>query len=370
MIKNKRNALLEKSNEESYERLKKVMCFILKSLFINIDYIMNSVMDTVNNVKNTILKLVSHPLFGNSLVKGCMTLLLTFLLFITSMAYLPLLCFLYAFTKTILYSHIVKNDKSVEKVKKSHTELVNNWLVYCLAYSSYTIMNFLLGGLFLIVSRIIMTIFVLDLTFLRNDDSTLSVVLFQIVYRLVKKYREHPLLIKSIDAIDHFENDVYPEKRLGLYNMVMGLISKHFTEDNSDAEISESNTNIETHDDEDELVKSSSNYKISELRSTVVEEEIQNKTIDVDDMDDNINVVVEGAIGNNDAQEESEQAVAQIKKSSKNKHKKKKNKNNGNVKPSSPVQDSNNIEHIPTNELLCNSQIIDEDDDRELDETD
>ena len=141
------------------------MCFILKSLFINIDYIMNSVMSTVNNAKTTLLKLVSHPLLGNPLVKGCLTLLLTFLLFVTSMAYLPLLCFMYAFAKTVLYSHVIRSNKDTEDVQKGHTELVNNWLVYCLAYTSYNIMNFLLGGLFLLIGRVIMTVFVLDLTF-------------------------------------------------------------------------------------------------------------------------------------------------------------------------------------------------------------
>ena len=122
---------------------------------------MNSVMNTINNVKDTILKLVSHPLLDNSFVQGCMALLLTFLLFVTSMVYLPLLCFMYAFTKTVLYSHVTRSDKSTEEVKKGHTELVNNWLVYCLAYASYTVMNFLLGGLFLMMGRIIMTVFVL-----------------------------------------------------------------------------------------------------------------------------------------------------------------------------------------------------------------
>ena len=328
---------------------------------------MNSVMNTVNNVKNTILKLVSHPLLDNSFVKGCLTLMLTFLSFITSMVYLPLLCFVYAFTKTVLYSHVIKSDKSDSDIKKGHTELVNNWLVYCLAYTSYTIMNGVLGGLFLMIGRVITTVFVLDLTFLRGNDSTLSVVLFQMAYKLVKKYREHPLLIQTINAIDYFESNIYPERRLGIYNMVMGLVSKHFTKDDSPVESATTPKTTDNEEDredededEDELVKSVSNYKATDSQVKTNDEETINENDE--DNDDH-------------SQKELEQVVQKQKKSSKNRHKKKKNKQNlssdqlNQLNQSPPKQLTQSISEPTINELLSSSQILD-DDDRELDETD
>lgn len=320
---------------------------------------MNSVMSTVNNVKSTLLKLVSHPLLNHPIVKGCITLVLTFLLFITSMAYLPVLCFAYAFIKTVLYSHVVKNNNK-DEIQKGHAELVNNWLVYCLAYVSYSVMNTLLGGLFLVIGRLVTTVFVLDLTFLRNNkDSTMSIVLFQMMYKLIEKYRKHPVLVQTVATIDDFENNVYPSKRLGFYNMVMEFISRWFSKDENKS-ASATTDQDQDNDEDDVLIQSSSNLK-PKHEEQIVEEKFA-KLVNVDDEE----------VNNDDEPSQEEEHLKRKKSSKKNKKRKKKVSKEGSKDSSNnSIVESRPKTPEPDFDPLSTSQVLDdEEDDRELDEDD
>lgn len=194
---------------------------------------MNWITDNANHLKN-------HPVFQNRMVRKCIMVLCVVSLLGFSLVYFPFLCFIIAIGKTILYSHVVRTSHrsriSDADIKKSH-EISNSWLIYCFTTLSYWLINLILGGIFLVIAKLIVILFVADMTFLKDvDDTTVPIVLFQIVDKTVDKYRNGNTLTTVTSSFEHFSRVTYPKNRLALYRYVMAYIS-HKMYDKKDTKV-------------------------------------------------------------------------------------------------------------------------------------
>jgi len=183
---------------------------------------MNWITNNANHVKN-------HPFFQNVMVNKCIMVLYAVSLLVCSFVFLPFLCFIIALGKTILYSHVVRisNQNRINDmdVRKSH-EISNSWLIYCFAIFSYWLIDLVLGGIFLVIAKFLVILFVADMTFLKDvDDTTIPIVLFQIVDKVVDKYRKGNTLTVVTRSFEHFSKVTYPKNRLALYRYIMTSIS-------------------------------------------------------------------------------------------------------------------------------------------------
>jgi len=183
--------------------------------------IMNTMLNTLNNIKN-------HHIFQKTVVNKTMIGFAIVLSAVVSLIYLPTLCFMLALGKTIMYSHLTSYSNRVNDrdIKKSN-ELANSWLIYCFVEILYFLMNFVLGGLFLVVAQLLITVVVADMTFLKDtEDTTLPIAIFKIVDKIVDKYRTSKSALFLTESFEYFGKVTYPRKRTALYRYIMAYISR------------------------------------------------------------------------------------------------------------------------------------------------
>lgn len=183
-------------------------------------------------------KVTTHPVMQNRLVRGIKKGVVGVLLFMMCTSFLPTFCLLYAFTMTALYtastvSHIPnsadiksENMRLYNELHKSK-EVLNNWIIWSFSEILFFLLNLFLGGIFLLVGKMLAVVFVLDMMFLRdNGESTMSLVFFNMIQGMMSRYSNHPMVQKSVAKTEEFKNVTYPKKRLALYNVVMDVMSR------------------------------------------------------------------------------------------------------------------------------------------------
>jgi hypothetical protein len=183
----------------------------------------------MNTITNTFNDIRGHYIFKNNRANTVMTGLAILLSVGISLVFLPSLCFFVAFSKTIMYSHLTKTrctDRVTGKDIKKSDELANSWLIYCFVTVAYWLMNSVLGGIFLVVARLVMLLVVADMSFLKDsEDTTIPVVMFNMVDRVVDRYRTGKVATYVSGSFEYFSKVTYPKKRMAMYRYVMTYLS-------------------------------------------------------------------------------------------------------------------------------------------------
>jgi hypothetical protein len=170
--------------------------------------------------------LQSHPLVKSGLARLLFLGLVFLLVGFFSVTYLPFVCFCYALLKTLLYPFLAK------KTDNEHSELVNDWLVYCFSFIASSTLGYIFGGVLLFVLKAILTVFTLDLMFLRSDNQhkTYSVVLVNIIGRFTNKYSKMLPIASVANLVHKFETSYYPAFRLFVYTQGLKMLSEKIKE--------------------------------------------------------------------------------------------------------------------------------------------
>lgn len=185
--------------------------------------IMNAILHTFNNIWN-------HNICRNTAVRKIMTGLAVALSTGLALIYLPTLCFIVALGKTIMYSHItdtVYTGRLRNGVDRKRDEIANGWLIYCFVVISYSLMNFMLGGIFLIAVQLLMLVAVADMSFLQDsEDTTLPIVMLKVVGKIANRYRTSKGALFLTGSFEYFGKVTYPSKRTAFYKYIMAYVSR------------------------------------------------------------------------------------------------------------------------------------------------
>jgi hypothetical protein len=139
-------------------------------------------------------------------------------LMVWKMVSLSYICLLYTFTRTILYTVHDEEDYEPNRV-------VNSWLIYCFTYTVESMLNTLFYGSLYFITKVVLTVFVLDMMFLKDtSNNTFSVVLYDMLKSVFNKYMDKLHLKNINELVETFETDIYPKYRMSIYNSIMNRL--------------------------------------------------------------------------------------------------------------------------------------------------
>lgn len=235
-------------------------------------------METIKTVSNMVFKrlapLQSHPLVKSGLARLLFLGLVFLLVGFFSVTYLPFVCFCYALLKTLLYPFLAK------KTDNEHSELVNDWLVYCFSFVASSTLGYVFGGVLLFVLKAVLTVFTLDLMFLRSDNQhkTYSVVLVNILSRFTSKYSKMLPVASVANLVHKFETSYYPAFRLFVYTQGLKMLAEKMKEKPTETDDSDS-------DDDGQVTAAGSNKRVKKVSRKLLEPVVEASHTTEDDVE-------------------------------------------------------------------------------------